>query len=66
MSVWVNKRVEKLLRVWCCEVMISLRTETKTELRHNMCDDIIVKEECCIQCKVERCSLIMILDSTLF
>ncbi len=29
-------------------MMISLKTEIKTELRHNVCDDAIVKEKCCI------------------
>ena len=46
MSVWVNKRIKKLLRVWCYEVTTSLRAEMKTELRHNVCNDITVKEKC--------------------
>ena len=66
MSAWVNKRIEKLLRVWHCEVMIFLRTEIKIELRCNVCNDIIIKEECNIWCKAERYSLIIILNLTLF
>ncbi len=46
MLMWVNKKIEKLLRVWCYEVIISLKTEVKTELRCNVCDNITVKEEC--------------------
>ena len=66
MSVWANKRVEKLLRVWCCEVMTFLRAEMKTELRCNVYDDVIVKEECDVQCRAERYSLVIILNSVFF
>ncbi len=44
----------------------SLRTEMKIELRHNVCDDIIVKEKCNIQYKAERYSLIIVLNLALF
>jgi len=66
MSVWVNKKIKKLLRIQCCEVMTFLRIEMKTELRYNVYNDVIVKEECCIQCKAERYSLIIILNLILF
>ncbi len=46
MSVWVNKKIKKLLRVWCCEVMTFLRAEIKIKLRCNMCDDITAEKEC--------------------
>ncbi len=46
--------------------MISLRTEVKTELRYNVCDDAITEEKCCIQCKVKEYSLIAALSSVLF
>jgi len=46
MSVWVNKRIEKLLKIWCCEVMTFLRAKIKTELRYNVCNDVTVEEEC--------------------
>ncbi len=36
------------------------------KLRHNLCDDATVKEECNIQCRAERYSLIVILSSALF
>ncbi len=43
-----------------------LRAEAKMKLRYNVCNNIIVKEECDIQCRAERYSLIMILDLALF
>ncbi len=48
MSAWVNKKIEKLLRIWCCEVMIFLRVEIKTKLRHNVYDDAAAEKKCCI------------------
>ena len=66
MSVWANKKVKKLLRVWCYEVMTFLRTETKMKLRCNVCDDTITEEKCDMQCRVERYSLIIILNLVLF
>ncbi len=66
MSVWANKKVKKLLRIWCYEITTSLRTEIKIKLRHNVYDDTTAEEECCIQCRAERYSLIMILNSVLF
>ncbi len=45
MSVWANKKIKKLLRVQCYEVTTSLKVEVKTELRHNVCDEITVKEK---------------------
>ena len=45
MSMWVNKKVKKLLRVWCYEVMTFLETEIKTELKCNVCDDATAEEE---------------------
>ena len=65
-SVWANKRIKNLLRVQCCEVMTSLRVEMKTELRHNMCDNITAEEECDIQHRAEKYLLIIILSSALF
>jgi len=38
----------------------------KTELRCNVYDDVIVKEECDVQCRAERYSLVMILNSVFF
>ncbi len=64
--VWVNKKVEKLLRIWYYEVIISLRAETKMKLRHNVCNDATVKEKCDVQCRAERCLLIVILSLMLF
>jgi len=46
--------------------MISLRAEMKMKLRHNVYNDITVKEECDVQCRAERCLLIMILSLVLF
>ncbi len=66
MSVWVNKKIEKLLRVWCCEVITFLRTEIKTELRCNMYNDVIAEEKCNIWCRAERCSLITVLSLIFF
>ncbi len=66
MSVWANKRIKKSLRVWCYEVMTSLRAEMKTELRCNVCNDVTVKEKCDEWHRAERYSLIIILDSALF
>ncbi len=40
--------------------------EAKIELECNVCNDIIIKEECNIQCRAERYLLIVILDSALF
>ncbi len=46
--------------------MISLRTEIKMKLKCNICNDAIIEEECNIQYKAERYSLIVILSSVLF
>ncbi len=46
--------------------MTSLRAEVKTELRCNVCDDITVEEKCDVQCKIERCSSVTVLDLVLF
>ncbi len=46
MSVWANKKIKKLLRVQCYEVMTFLRAETKMKLRYNVCDDTITEEKC--------------------
>ncbi len=46
--------------------MTFLRVEIKIKLKCNVCDDITVKEKCCIWCKAERYSLIIILNLTLF
>ncbi len=46
--------------------MTSLRTETKMKSECNVCNDVTVKEECCIWCKAERYSLIILLSSTFF
>jgi len=32
----------------------------------NVCNDVIIKEKCCIQCRTERYSLIIILSLILF
>jgi len=40
--------------------------EIKIELRCNVCNDVIVKEECNVWCKAERYLLIIVLDSALF
>ncbi len=53
----MNKRIEKLLRVWCYEVMIFLESEITIELRCNVCNDAIIEE---------RYSSIIILNLTLF
>jgi len=66
MLAWANKKVKKSLRVWCYEVMISLRTEMRMKLRCNVYNDIIVKEKCNVQYRAERYSLIIILNSVLF
>jgi len=46
MSVWANKKIEKLLRVWCCEVMTFSEIEVKIKLRCNMCDNATAEEKC--------------------
>ncbi len=46
--------------------MTFLRAETKIKLRCNVCNNVTVKEECDMQCKAERYSLIIILNSILF
>ncbi len=46
MSVWVNKKIKKSLRVWCYEVTIFLEIEIKTKLRCNVCNDITAEEKC--------------------
>jgi len=46
--------------------MTSLRAEIKTELRHNVCDNVTVKEKYNIQCKIKRYSLITVLSLMLF
>ncbi len=66
MSMWINKKIEKLLRIWCHEVMISLRAEMKTELRCNVCDNVTMKEKCDVWCEAERYSSIIISDLMLF
>jgi len=47
-------------------VTTSLRAEMKMKLRHNVYDDVTVKEECDVWCKAERYSSIIILDLALF
>jgi len=66
MSVWVNKKIKKLLKVWCYEVMIFLRIKIKIKLKCNVCDNITAEEECYIWYKVKKYSLIVVLDSALF
>jgi len=46
--------------------MISLRTEAKMKLRCNVYDDITVKKKCNVQCRAERYSLFVILNSAFF
>ena len=46
--------------------MTSLRVKMKTELRYNVCDDVIAEKECDIWCRVKRYSLIVILNLVLF
>ncbi len=46
--------------------MIFLRAETKMKLKYNICDDITAKEECNVQYKIEKYSLIIILSSAFF
>jgi len=46
--------------------MTFLRTETKIKLRCNVCNDVTAKKKYCIWYRVERYSLIIILDLTLF
>ena len=41
-------------------------TEAKMKSECNVCDNATVKEKCDIQCKAERCSLIVVLDSVFF
>ena len=46
--------------------MTFLRAEIKMKLKCNICNDITVKEECNVQYKTERYSLIIILSSAFF
>jgi len=62
----VNKKIKKLLRVQCYEVMTFLEIEMKMKLRHNVYDNATVKEKYNVQCRAERYSLIVILSSALF
>ncbi len=62
MSAWANKKVKKLLRIWCYEVMILLEAEMKTKLRYNVYNNVTVKEKCNVWCRAERYSLIAVLN----
>ena len=66
MSVWINKKVKKLLRVQYYEVTTFLRIEAKIKLRCNVYDDATAKKKCCVWCRAERYLLIIVLSSALF